>query len=119
MTVDAHTVAARHMKVGDPSGRRPESIGGIFGVDTALHGIQVRIIILTRYRYTRGNLDLFFDQVIVGYFFGDGMFHLDAGVHLHEVEVSVLVEEEFDGTRTDRKSTRLNSSHVKKSYAVF
>ena len=35
------------------------------------------------------------DEVDAGDRFGDRVLHLDAGVHLHEVEVALLVEQEL------------------------
>jgi len=43
------------------------------------------------------NVELHADQVRAGYFFGDGVLDLDAGVHFEEVEFAVAVEQEFDG----------------------
>src|SRR5579859_1905332 len=42
-----------------------------------------------------GDLDLFFYEIEIDHFFSDAMFYLDTGVHLHEVEVAVFVDEEF------------------------
>ena len=44
----------------------------------------------------RGDADLLVDQVDAGDHLGDRVLHLDAGVHLDEVELAVLVEE-LDG----------------------
>src|SRR3989442_6371816 len=41
------------------------------------------------------------------------------GVAITEIEVSAIVEDREIQRRADRKSTRLNSSHVRISYAVF
>ena len=43
-----------------------------------------------------GEPDLLLDEIDAGHHFGDRMFHLDAGVHFHEEEVVVLVEQKFD-----------------------
>ena len=37
------------------------------------------------------------DEIDAGDHFGDGMLHLDAGIHLDEVEAAVLVHQELDG----------------------
>src|SRR5690606_41494354 len=72
-----------------------------------------------------GDHQLLADQVDAGDHLGDRVLDLDPGVHLDEVEAPVL-EQELEGAgaavadaEADRKSTRLNSSHVKISYAVF
>src|SRR5690606_40210841 len=44
---------------------------------------------------------------------------LTFGVYNGQKFVPVLVDEDMVGHKLDRKSTRLNSSHVKISYAVF
>ena len=46
-----------------------------------------------------GDEDLLFDQVHSRDHLGDGMLHLDPGIHFDEVEVVVAVQQEFDGTR--------------------
>ena len=45
-------------------------------------------------------LDLLVDEIDAGDHLGDGMLDLDAGVHLDEVELAVLVEE-LDGADAD------------------
>ncbi len=42
-------------------------------------------------------LNLQMNEVVAGDEFGDGMLDLEAGVHLEEVEILVVVDEEFDG----------------------
>ena len=44
-----------------------------------------------------GEPDLLLDEVDAGHHFGDRMLNLNAGVHFHEEEVMVLVEEKFNG----------------------
>ena len=41
-------------------------------------------------------------QVDAGHHLGHRVLHLDAGVHLHEVEAAVAVEQELDGARRSR-----------------
>src|SRR5690606_15471080 len=98
MAVDANTVATRHMEVYDFSGRRAETIGWIFGVDTAFHRVHLGEVIRSRDRYSGSYFDLFLNQVVVSYFFGNRMFYLDSCVHLHEVEVAVLIDKELDSS---------------------
>ena len=40
--------------------------------------------------------DLFRNNINAGHQFGDGMFHLQACVHFKEVEIPVLIHQEFD-----------------------
>ncbi len=49
--------------------------------------------------FAGGNAQLRFHQVDAGHRLGDRMLHLDAGVHLDEVELAVLIHEELDRTR--------------------
>ena len=44
-----------------------------------------------------GDAQLRLDQIDAGDEFGDRVFHLDAGVHLDEVELAVFVHQELDG----------------------
>src|SRR5258708_27406465 len=81
---------------GDPSRGRSEIIIGIFGIDTALNGMPLRLVIESADRISCRYFDLFFDQVEIHHFFRDTMLYLDTGVHLHEVEIAVLIHEEFD-----------------------
>ena len=46
---------------------------------------------------SRGDLDLLFDKVASVDLLGDRMLDLDAGVHLHEIKMPVIVDEELDG----------------------
>ena len=48
-----------------------------------------------------GYLNLLFYEVYTDYFFRNGMFHLQAGIHFEEVIVAVLVYQKLDRSRTD------------------
>ena len=48
-----------------------------------------------------GYLNLLFYEVYADYFFRNGMFHLQAGIHFEEVIVAVLVYQKLDRSRTD------------------
>ena len=52
---------------------------------------------VVRERLPRGDLELLLDQVAAVDFLRDGMLDLDAGVHLHEVKIAVVVDQELDG----------------------
>src|SRR5690606_34684521 len=98
VAVDADTMSTRHVNIRNFSRRRSESVSRIFCIDPTLHGIHFRIIVCTRNRYAGSNFYLFLDQIIVSYFFSNWVFHLDTGTHLHEVELTMLVEEKLDGS---------------------
>ena len=52
-------------------------------------------------RQALGDVDLSPYQVDAGDHLGDGVFHLDAGVHFDEVVVAVLVHQELHSTGVD------------------
>jgi hypothetical protein len=51
-----------------------------------------------RETFSGGHPELKLDEIVTGHLFRYRMLDLDAGVHLHEVEVLVLVDKELDGT---------------------
>ena len=84
----------------DLTGAGPEIIIRVFRIDPALNGVHGRIIVLSGDGFARGDLDLFFDQIEIGHLFRHTMFNLDARVHLHEIEIAVLVYQELNCTHT-------------------
>ena len=48
--------------------------------------------------FARGNPQLRLNEIHSRDGFGDGVLHLDAGVHLDEVELAVFVHQELNGT---------------------
>src|SRR5690606_3140088 len=92
--VHARPRAAGRVEVLDQAGRGQEGIR-ILGVDAAFDGVaaQHHVLLPDRQLLARGDLELLADQVDAGDQFGHRMFHLDAGVHLDEVEAAVLVQE--------------------------
>ena len=84
-----------------------EVVQRVFGGDAALYGMAVQLDLSLRGHPggLRQGLALF-DQdlrlhdVDAGHLFGDGVFHLNAGVHLDEVEFLIVhIHQEFDGAR--------------------
>ena len=76
-------------------------MGRILGVDPAFDGMPGEADRLAeRERPAQRNQDLLLDQVDPGDLLGHGMLHLDAGIHLQEVELAVLVQE-FDRPSID------------------
>src|SRR3954462_3672675 len=71
----------------------------MFGINPTLNGVAV-----DRYRTAQNgteglpgcNPDLCPHKVDTRYQFSDGMLHLDAGIHLNEVQIVPLVHEELD-----------------------
>ena len=99
--VEAHAEPVRRGELGDPTRRREElPAGGILGVDADLDGVApllgAHLLLAHRQRLARGDPDLPLDQVDPGDRLGDRMLDLEAGVHLEEEELAVLVDE-LDG----------------------
>ena len=71
---------------------------GILGVDPALDGVpaQPPPVALEAERLAGGDPDLLLHQVEAGHHLGHRVLDLDPGVHLHEVEAAVGVEQELD-----------------------
>ncbi len=74
---------------------------GVLGVDPALDGVPGEGYLLLREGEGQagGNAQLFPHQIQTGDQLGDRVLHLDAGVHLDEVELPILVQHELDGAR--------------------
>ena len=91
---------------GDLAGVGGEVVGRVLGGDAALDGVAVHPqVVLTGQAdlgggegVALGDEDLGTHQVHAGDHLGDGVFHLDAGVHLDEIVVAVLVHQEFHRT---------------------
>ena len=85
----ARRVVAAHRAGGGAEGRR------VLGVDAALDGVALEAHVALRegQPLAGGDADLLLHQVDAGDHLGDRVLHLDARVHLHEVEGAVLVEE--------------------------
>jgi len=97
---DAHARSARDMKSRDLPGRWRKGFG-ILGADAALDGMatQAHGVILDGQLLARRHHDLKFDQVQTRHHFRDRVLHLNARVHLEEIEVAVFVHEELNGPR--------------------
>jgi len=85
------------------AGARHEVAGGILGVDARLKRPPTLLDLLLGEGQTLASrhADLPLDEVRAGEHFGDGVLHLQARVHLHEVEVLALVHDELDGAGAD------------------
>ena len=88
------------------TGVRHEVVGGVFGGDTGLDSVAVALDGLLRgdvdlggvQRIALGDQDLGADDINVGDQLGDGVLHLNTGVHLDEVGVALQVHQELAGT---------------------
>ena len=88
------------MQQGDPAAAWAEILFRVFGVDAALDGVAVQadILLAEAQLLPCRNADLPLDQVQPGHHLGDGVLDLQAGVHLHKVELPVLIQK-LDGAR--------------------
>ena len=79
------------------AGRRRERLG-ILGVDAALDRVagERHVALLERQPLARRDPDLLLDDVDAGDELGDRVLDLDARVHLEEVEVALVVEQELE-----------------------
>ena len=71
----------------------------VLGVDAALDGVAANLQLRWQNRVQPlpgGDQQLRLHHVHAGNGLGDGVLHLDAGVHLDEVELAVLVHQKFD-----------------------
>src|SRR5829696_1439647 len=99
--VEADAEAVRDLQLGHLAGRRQEpAAGGVLGVDADLDAVTAlqgpHLVLRHRQRLAGGDADLPLDEVDAGHDLGDGVLHLQAGVHLQEEELAVLVDE-LDG----------------------
>ena len=62
----------------------------IFGIDAELHRETAHgdLVLLETQRQPGGDADLLLDDVDPGDALGDGVLDLDAGIHLHEIELA-------------------------------
>ena len=70
----------------------------VFCIDAAFNGVapELDLFLLQRQRLPCGNDELLGDQINASHHLGDRMLHLDAGIHLHEVEATAGIKQKFD-----------------------
>ena len=105
-SVKAHTRTTRGSVRSNCASVRAEPVRRIFGGDAALQGSTVQLdSILCEPQFlqcgTCGDLHLGLHQVHLSNFLSDGVFDLDAGVHLDEDVVALLIDQELHGAGTD------------------
>src|SRR5690606_19464407 len=94
MRVDTDAVASGRVKIGHLAGAWREG-ARVFGIDPTLHRMATEdyVFLFDRQGQTAGYAQLLLDDIDAGDHFGHWLFHLNPGVHLNEVELTVLVEE--------------------------
>src|SRR5947209_10251155 len=96
--VETHAGSARRMEDFDQARRRLEVARGIFRVDSTLDHVPAPLDRrFHRQLGAEGDRDLLFHQIDAGQHLGHRVLDLDAGVHFHEVERLVFVEQHLDG----------------------
>ena len=84
-----------------------EIVIGVFGANPCFNRVALnpQIGLLQRQRFARRDAQLPFDQIQSGNRFGDGVFDLQARVHLHKEEIHrtirALFDDKFDRSRAD------------------
>ena len=74
-----------------------EAISRILGIDTQLYGMTLRLddLLCPAHLLPSRNANLLFHNVDTRTHLRDRMFYLNAGVHLQEIEIQVLVDEKL------------------------
>ena len=82
---------------GQAADRRQEPAIGIFGIKPVLDrpAVQLHIVLRDRQLLAACDPDHLLHQVHPGDQLGHGMFHLQTGVHLQEIEILVAIDDEF------------------------
>ena len=96
--IDTDALSSRQIHICDRSRRRTEVLLRIFRIDPALNGMprDMDVFLSITQSLSVRNTDLFLDQVNACHPFGDRMLHLDPGIHLHEIKISVLLQKELN-----------------------
>ena len=97
--VDAHAGALRPHVGGQRTDVGQEVVLRVFGVHAHFDGVagDGELILGEGQRLALGHADLFLHQVKPRDLLRHGVFHLEAGIHFQEVEVVLVVEQEFHG----------------------
>ena len=101
VAVDAHAYAVRLYELADDARTGDKTVLGIFRADAALDGVAAleEVFLPEAQRLAHGHAELFLHEVNAHHLLGYGVLNLQAGVHLEEIEVAVLVDEELYGAR--------------------
>ena len=100
MGIDADTASTGGIVKIDIAGAGLEISFGILSIDAALDGMSTRLGVddMGAEMFTGGDLDLVLHEVASVNLFGDRVFDLNTGVHFHEVEIPIVIDEILDGT---------------------
>ena len=99
--VDPHVHARRRQPVEQSPAGRQKAVRGIFRVQARLDGMsaEAHVLLAEAEGVPLGDQDLLAHQIDARHRLGDRVLHLNARVHLEEIEAPVGVEQELDGPR--------------------
>ena len=63
--------------------------------------VQCDILLAPGERFAGGDADLLFHQIEAGHHFRHAMLDLDTGIHLHEIDFPIAVQQKFHGAGVD------------------
>ena len=99
MRIDANAATTGGIVKIDIAGAGLEIFFWILSIDAALDGMSTRLGVddVRAEMFACGDLNLVLHEITTIDLFGDRVFDLNAGVHFHEVEIPVIVDEILDG----------------------
>src|SRR3989337_3237958 len=100
MAVNPYAMTSWLMQRCDSARRRAKIIVRVFSIDPAFYRVHLWNIIIPRDAFAASDFDLFFDQVKINNLFCNAMFYLYSRIHFHELEIAVLVYQEFNSSYT-------------------
>src|SRR5210317_758968 len=102
----------RLAQVPQQTDRRQEVPYRIFSIDTNFNGMAIygQVFLGERQTFAGSDTQLPLDHVLSGHHLGDGMFNLQASVHLHEIEATICIKQELYSPCTD-VTNRLGGIH--------
>ena len=101
MRIEADAQATRYKDLVYPAGTGLEIPFGIFRINAAFHRhtLDADVLLFNRKRFTGCDLDLCSNQIDTRYHFANGVFYLDASVDFDEIEIVLLIDDEFNSSR--------------------
>src|SRR5689334_2694263 len=98
MAIDTYSPAAGLIVHLDPTGTGAKIVKWVFGVDTTLNGMAFVLDVSfgMPQGLAHGYHDLIPHQINARHLLGNRVFNLDSLIHLQEVEVTAVIDNEFD-----------------------
>ena len=113
-----HAQLRRHVPQRHGAALRHEALVGVFGAQAHLDGMpaETHLVLRDGQRLAGRHAQLQRDQVEPGHGFGHRVLHLQPGVHLHEVEAALGVEQELQRAGA-LVADRLDRGHCRGAHA--